>query len=175
MSTLTCLAFIQGVQAKTPNFELFPDDKPSAPKINISTTDSAISYTSGSLTAEINTSAYSYGLKFTSNENTKSPLFLCATEPKGTAVIDVPAHHTLNQFSESSVLETTHDALVGLSNVGIDRQGKIRFILNELSLSVGETIYGLGERFTPLVKNGGSHSTWNQGEHSRVPATTTRS
>ncbi|WP_320128561.1 alpha-xylosidase [uncultured Sphaerochaeta sp.] len=31
-----------------------------------------------------------------------------------------------------------------------------------LSLSVGETIYGLGERFTPLVKNGQVVDIWNE-------------
>ena len=32
----------------------------------------------------------------------------------------------------------------------------------QLGLSVGELIYGLGERFTPLVKNGQSVSVWNE-------------
>ncbi len=42
--------------------------------------------------------------------------------------------------------------------------GLVRFMLNELSLGVGETVYGLGERFGPFVKNGQSVSIWNQGE-----------
>lgn len=33
---------------------------------------------------------------------------------------------------------------------------------NEMSLGVGETIYGLGERFGPFVKNGQSIDIWNQ-------------
>lgn len=65
-------------------------------------------------------------------------------------------------MSESSCTETDNDALIGSSNIAA--QGKVRFMLAELGLTVGETIYGLGERFTPLVKNGGSHSIWNQGE-----------
>ncbi len=49
---------------------------------------------------------------------------------------------------------------------GEDREngGKVRFMLNEMSLSVGEMIYGLGERFGPVVKNGQSVGIWNQGE-----------
>jgi len=35
------------------------------------------------------------------------------------------------------------------------------FIKDELSLSVGELVYGLGERFGPLVKNGQSVDIWN--------------
>jgi hypothetical protein len=163
---LTDTYHTQGVRQKSPNFELFPDNKPSPPTTCLDKSSTSISLTSGSLTATIDTREYSYGLKFSSTESspTSKPLFLCGTEPKGTAVVDVPISYTLNQFSESSVLEQSHDALTGLNDVGVGRDGKIRFMLNELSLSVGETIYGLGERFTPLVKNGGSHSTWNQGE-----------
>lgn len=36
------------------------------------------------------------------------------------------------------------------------------YMLNELSLSVGECVYGLGERFTAFVKNGQVVDTWNE-------------
>ncbi len=36
------------------------------------------------------------------------------------------------------------------------------YMRQELGLSVGERIYGLGERFTPFVKNGQSVVIWNQ-------------
>ena len=36
------------------------------------------------------------------------------------------------------------------------------YIRERLSLSVGELIYGLGERFTPFVKNGQSVDIWNE-------------
>lgn len=36
------------------------------------------------------------------------------------------------------------------------------YFRQQLGLSVGELIYGLGERFTPLVKNGQSVSIWNE-------------
>jgi len=35
------------------------------------------------------------------------------------------------------------------------------FIKDELSLSVGELVYGLGERFGPLIKNGQTIDIWN--------------
>jgi alpha-D-xyloside xylohydrolase len=35
------------------------------------------------------------------------------------------------------------------------------FVKDELSLSVGELVYGLGERFGPLVKNGQTIDIWN--------------
>ncbi len=36
------------------------------------------------------------------------------------------------------------------------------YMRQQLGLSVGELIYGLGERFTPFVKNGQSVSIWNE-------------
>ena len=36
------------------------------------------------------------------------------------------------------------------------------YMLTELSLSVGEAVYGLGERFTAFVKNGQTVETWNE-------------
>ncbi|HEQ71812.1 MAG TPA: alpha-xylosidase, partial [Spirochaetia bacterium] len=37
-----------------------------------------------------------------------------------------------------------------------------RFLKEELSLDVGECVYGLGERFTAFVKNGQSVNIWNR-------------
>ena len=37
-----------------------------------------------------------------------------------------------------------------------------RFMKEELQLSVGENIFGLGERFTPFIKNGQSVEIWNR-------------
>lgn len=42
-----------------------------------------------------------------------------------------------------------------------ERAGK-NYIYERLDLGVGETVYGLGERFTALVKNGQSIETWNR-------------
>jgi len=47
---------------------------------------------------------------------------------------------------------------------GISRTGKAEagnYIHAQLSLDVGELIYGLGERFGPLVKNGQTVDVWN--------------
>lgn len=41
-------------------------------------------------------------------------------------------------------------------------KGDNAYMCQNLSLSVGELIYGLGERFTPFVKNGQSVEIWNE-------------
>jgi alpha-D-xyloside xylohydrolase len=44
----------------------------------------------------------------------------------------------------------------------IDTADGQQYVHEQLSLAVGETVYGLGERFGPLVKNGQSIDIWNE-------------
>lgn len=43
-----------------------------------------------------------------------------------------------------------------------NRDTKESFMVEQLSLGVGEYVYGLGERFTPFVKNGQIVENWNE-------------
>jgi alpha-D-xyloside xylohydrolase len=43
-----------------------------------------------------------------------------------------------------------------------DVEGQGRYVAEQLGLGVGELVYGLGERFTPFVKNGQSVDIWNE-------------
>lgn len=43
-----------------------------------------------------------------------------------------------------------------------DKGGDDAYMRQQLSLSVGELVYGLGERFTPFIKNGQSIDIWNE-------------
>jgi alpha-D-xyloside xylohydrolase len=43
----------------------------------------------------------------------------------------------------------------------IDSDGK-RYMREQLDLGIGELVYGLGERFTPFVKNGQTVDIWNE-------------
>ncbi|GIK65681.1 MAG: alpha-xylosidase [Chloroflexota bacterium] len=45
--------------------------------------------------------------------------------------------------------------------VGLFKQNGETYLREQLSLQVGETIYGLGERFGPFIKNGQSLDIWN--------------
>ena len=44
----------------------------------------------------------------------------------------------------------------------VDRNTRHSYMFERLDLSVGTNIYGLGERFTPFVKNGQSVDIWNE-------------
>lgn len=45
--------------------------------------------------------------------------------------------------------------------VGLFQQGGQTYLREQLSLQVGDTVYGLGERFGPFVKNGQAIDIWN--------------
>ncbi|MBN1965709.1 MAG: alpha-xylosidase [Anaerolineae bacterium] len=45
---------------------------------------------------------------------------------------------------------------------GLFTQQGTTYLREQLDIQVGETIYGLGERFTPFVKNGQSVDIWNE-------------
>lgn len=145
-------------------FELFPDGKPSPPTTQLSKpSEDHVVFTSGNLSIDVNTAPNSYGFKFTDSSSGTSR-FLCATEKKGQALVDMPYHYTLASMSESTCLSTINDALPVVDGAGTDQRvsgGWVRFMLNELTLSVGESIYGLGERFGPLIKNGQVVDLWN--------------
>ncbi|WRT64223.1 uncharacterized protein IL334_001152 [Kwoniella shivajii] len=148
-----------GVRHRGPDFELFPDGAPATPKTSISKKDDKIKFTSGNLSVDLNTAPWSYGLTFRDGDKV-----LTSTQPKGQAAVDMPHHLTLSQASAQSLLGNVHDALPRSDYVTTAQTasgGWVRYMLNEMALGVGETIYGLGERFGPFVKNGQNISIWN--------------
>lgn len=66
------------------------------------------------------------------------------------AVIDVPHKWTINTAANSSCLVTDRSS----NPTPPPPPPYVRYMLNELQLSSGELIYGLGEQFGPLIKNG---------------------
>ncbi|KAL7424945.1 hypothetical protein Q5752_000632 [Cryptotrichosporon argae] len=154
----------KGVADKGPHFELFPDGPPPTPKTSVSTSPDCATFTTGALSVAVNTTPRAYGLTFT-DATCGAPAFLCGGEPKGHAAVDVPYHHTLSSMSESSCMSALADALPRARHASAAQRvdgGWVRFMLAEVTLSVGETVYGLGERFGPFVKNGQNVGIWNQ-------------
>jgi alpha-D-xyloside xylohydrolase len=66
----------------------------------------------------------------------------------------------LMRFEDGASL-VTESAEDGLGQMQIDVSGE-QHLMQRLSLAVGECIYGLGERFGPLVKNGQTVTIWNE-------------
>ena len=65
----------------------------------------------------------------------------------------------LMRFEDENAL-ITESAEDGLGQMSVSDRGE--HLMHRLSLGVGECIFGLGERFGPLVKNGQSVVMWNE-------------
>lgn len=73
---------------------------------------------------------------------------------------------TTSEGKSIGYLRLSPDAQVDGAPIGTARAGTPRvlhgsYVHEQLSLGVGELVYGLGERFGPLVKNGQSIDIWN--------------
>lgn len=64
----------------------------------------------------------------------------------------------LDFLAEGKFLTSSGDKSLGYMHV----EDECAFLHEQLQLDVGELVYGLGERFTPFVKNGQSVESWNR-------------
>ncbi|WP_402465568.1 alpha-xylosidase [Isoptericola aurantiacus] len=59
-------------------------------------------------------------------------------------------------------VDVSADAAVDHGPVQLERDGRTSYMFDQLDLGVGEHVYGLGERFGPVVKNGQTVDIWNE-------------
>ncbi len=77
----------------------------------------------------------------------------------GCLSIVVPTHGEWQfSFQRSGQVLTASESRA----LGLFRQNGETYLREQLSMQVGETVYGLGEHFGPLVKNGQSIDSWNE-------------
>lgn len=134
-----------------PSIPLFPNAEP-IKNYNLSKTDNEYFLSTGGLTVEITENPYS--LTFKSGKR-----YLTGVGLRHQALYDVPARWTLGSAANSSCL-----ARDTASNPNPEPLPDfVRYLHSELNLAPGELIYGLGEQFGPLAKNGQSVKIWNQG------------
>lgn len=86
-----------------------------------------------------------------------SPSSFLSSGYKSLSSLTLPTALTTQQASATSILATTPYTPPPAS-IPVTQN----FMQSELSLVVGELIYGLGELFGPLVKNGQVVSVWNR-------------
>jgi alpha-D-xyloside xylohydrolase len=85
---------------------------------------------------------------------------VCFTSGALTAKIDKrPQKWALQFIADNRILTES-----SFRNMGyiIEQNSSCTYVHEQLLLSVGECVYGLGERFTPFVKNGQVVDIWNQ-------------
>jgi alpha-glucosidase (family GH31 glycosyl hydrolase) len=125
-----------------PIIPLFPDAD-AISDVQLSQAENISSISTGGLTAEISNNPYTITFK-------ASNRILTAAGPRHQGLFDVPSRWTLSSASKSSCL--TMDPASNPNPKPLP--DTLRYLNSELTLSPGELVYGLGEQFGPLVKNG---------------------
>jgi alpha-D-xyloside xylohydrolase len=105
--------------------------------------------TSGDLSAVVTPGA-PWDLRFTT------------TDPDGTRrVLTGSGHKSLGHVTLAPGAEVSRGVVGNARVQGADAPTSDTFVHAQLDLGVGELVYGLGERFGPLVKNGQTVDIWN--------------
>ncbi|MCP2032020.1 alpha-D-xyloside xylohydrolase [Okibacterium sp. HSC-33S16] len=127
--------------ATGPGFELVGATDPD---IDISITDAGGSLTTGPLTARIAQGA-PWNLSFEADGRT----------------ITSSGHKSIGHvtLADGAPVTTEPAGVSGVTTTGLAPASE--YIHGRLSLGVGELVYGLGERFGPIVKNGQTVDIWN--------------
>ncbi|KAG6812235.1 hypothetical protein H0H92_003775 [Tricholoma furcatifolium] len=141
-----------------PNYELFPDiDQEAQMIVNrqdfLSTTKTAttLHIATNNLSATIDTRPSSFNIDITSHRAQNPTIFTPGPDQLLTK---------LGWRSIGYVKKRTNNLLAS-AYLKDPNQGE-RWFTMQFQLSVGEKIYGLGERFGPFVKNGQSVEMWNE-------------
>jgi len=95
-----------------------------------------------------------------------SPSVTTLDTPEWTSLISGEVEVRIRKQGNWSV-EFLHGGQVlthsGMNGIGyVQEAGVGVFMREQLNISVGELVYGLGERFTPFIKNGQSIDIWNE-------------
>ena len=126
------------------------------PKLQTSRDEFTATLTSGPLTARVSLKPGDYGIDFVSTAQPSK--ILTSSGYKAQAVIDLPSKWASLSASNASCMATN----VSANPIQVAAPQILRYIMTELNLAGGELIYGTGESFGPVVKNGQAISVWNR-------------
>jgi len=111
----------------------------------VSVTDAAGTLTSGELTATVATGA-PWSLSFSAEDR----------------ILTSSGHQSIGYLRVGPEFEATSGIVAHTGTAGTAPSLKpAEYVHEQLALGVGELVYGLGERFGPLVKNGQAVDIWN--------------
>ncbi|TGO38293.1 hypothetical protein BHYA_0078g00460 [Botrytis hyacinthi] len=121
-----------------PHFDLFPEGKPEVSQVEIAKTEKSTTLKSGSLSATVKTGNHDFEIRFHATDGSKE---LTSLLNRSIGLAYSPA--TSNPMQIADMRDFEH------------------YIFTQSTLSVGESVYGLGERFGAFNRVGQSIELWN--------------
>jgi alpha-D-xyloside xylohydrolase len=128
----------KGALNSGPHFDLFPGGKPTSSDAKISQTAKSTTLSSGSLSATVKTFDHGFDIRFHATDGSKE---LTSLLNRSVGLAYTPATSTPMQTGDMTKLK--------------------HYIFTQTTLSVGETVHGLGERFGAFNKVGQAVTLWN--------------
>jgi alpha-D-xyloside xylohydrolase len=127
-----------GALNPAPHFDLYPAGKPESSDTKITQTDSAVTLKSGSISATVKTSNHDFDIRFHATDGSKE-LTSLLNRSVGFAYSPAPS----NPMQTGDMSKFQH------------------YVFTQTTLSVGESVHGLGERFGAFNKIGQAITLWN--------------
>ncbi|CAG8979142.1 hypothetical protein HYALB_00000275 [Hymenoscyphus albidus] len=121
-----------------PHFDLFPQGKPEKSESKITTAEKTTTISSGSISATVKTADHDFAIRFHATDGSKE-LTSLLNRSIGFAYGPAP----------SNPMQTA------------DMRNLYHYIFTQTTLSVGESVHGLGERFGAFNKVGQAVTLWN--------------
>ena len=143
----------KGVKDREPRFELFPDGKPETAAAEVSKTDSTAVLNAGELTATLNTGPSAFNISYATKGSDE-----LLTDIGWSCLQYVVAPNEARAPYPPTASTTIADPYYRAPTSNANKP----YMSVSLGLDVGEHVYGLGERFGPLTKNGQSIELWNE-------------
>lgn len=140
-----------------PHFTLFEEETTGTKPVSKHDRGKGVlEYTSGGLELEVNTAANELAFTYSYSDSTTT-----TTAVGSTTTPSKKTRLTGHSFRSIAFVASTENTSRYKMHEGMYADHD-NYILLELDLSVGEKIYGLGERFGPFVKNGQVVDMWNE-------------
>ena len=134
---------LKGGRVRGPAFEILAS---STSGVTITNDAEVATLTSGALTVRV-AKGGAWGVEFVAHEG-EGERVLTGSGWRGLGIVDVDPW--MHEPERAPTIWTVPEGYASE-----------RYIKDELALGVGECVYGLGERFTPFVKNGQTVDMWN--------------
>jgi alpha-D-xyloside xylohydrolase len=152
----------KGVRITEPRFELFPDGKPQsdAKSPTVKKAEGVATLESGGLKAALNTKPDAFNISYSTEHGELTDIGWSCLQ-----YIIAP------DDARQPYLPTTTTTVGDPYYRTIASRSKKPYMVVSLGLDVGEHVYGLGERFGPLIKNGQTIDLWNEDAGTCTPYT----
>ncbi|KAL8363687.1 hypothetical protein RB601_009449 [Gaeumannomyces tritici] len=130
-----------GAANRGPHFELYPEGRPAAVEAQVTRGDKGTTVSSGSLSATVHGGPHAFDVRFHGTGDHGASSLLTSLLDRSVGLAYTPAPNNMTQLEDMTKFQ--------------------HHVFTQTTLSVGESVHGLGERFGAFNKVGQAVRMWN--------------